>query len=380
MIKSLIKIGLLVLLVASIVSCNNTAKINGNITGVKSSEVIIKLLDINKYQILDTVKVNENGDFSYKLEIEKGNPEFIYVFYKETKVASLLLDRGEAVQINADTLGTSTVEGSEETLKLIQVEKKFGDFSDKLVTLLDKANNAVGNPEEVLKLRKEITALYVDYYRDRVKYVLSNSHSLTSIPVLFQKIGGLEVFSQPTDVMHFRSICDSLEMNYPDSKFVKNLRVQAEKRQKIFNLQNRINSANQLDYPEIELSDIKGEKVKLSDIKSKVVMIHFWTNNEPLQKMFNLDVLKPAYDEFHSKGFEIYQVALDLDKTAWATTVKAQELDWINVCDIKGLNSPVISSYNVRKLPTSYFIVDGQLIDGKAENYKTLKALLQKYL
>ena len=380
MIKSLIKIGLLVLLVASIVSCNNTAKINGNITGVKSSEVIIKLLDINKYQILDTVKVNENGDFSYKLEIEKGNPEFIYVFYKETKVASLLLDRGEAVQINADTLGTSTVEGSEETLKLIQVEKKFGDFSDKLVTLLDKANNAVGNPEEVLKLRKEITALYVDYYRDRVKYVLSNSHSLTSIPVLFQKIGGLEVFSQPTDVMHFRSICDSLEMNYPDSKFVKNLRVQAEKRQEIFNLQNRINSANQLDYPEIELSDIKGEKVKLSDIKSKVVMIHFWTNNEPLQKMFNLDVLKPAYDEFHSKGFEIYQVALDLDKTAWATTVKAQELDWINVCDIKGLNSPVISSYNVRKLPTSYFIVDGQLIDGKAENYKTLKALLQKYL
>ena len=59
---------------------------------------------------------------------------------------------------------------------------------------------------------------------------------------------------------------------------------------------------------------------------SKVVMIYFWSSSDAAQKMFNQDVMKPVYNEFHSKGFDIYSVAADADKAAWASVVKSQKL------------------------------------------------------
>ena len=380
MIKCFVRLVLVLGAVLSIISCNDTAKINANIKGANDSEIIVKMLDINRYQVLDTVKTNGEGSLKYKMDIKEGNPEFVYLFHKDVKIASLLLEAGDDVNVVADTLGSYSVEGSEETLKLIEVEKSLSEFSNKFMGLAVKINELKDSPKEAEELKKELSSLYIQYYRDRVKFVLNNPKSLTVVPVLFQNVGGLDVFGQVTDVIHFKTICDSLETVYPESKYLENLKTQTEKKQSVFELQNRFDTAQQLEYPEIELSNIKGEKIKLTSVKSKVVLVHFWTNSEPLQKMFNLDVLKPAYEKFHDKGFEIYQVALDADKAAWANTVKAQGLDWINVCDMNGLNSSLLSLYNIQKLPTSYFIVDGKLIDGKDYDYKNLDALIRRHL
>ena len=70
-------------------ACADNAKIEGQLSDAPSSEVIVKLLNVNHYEILDTVKTDASGKFAYKVEVKKGQPEFIYVFYKDTKVASL---------------------------------------------------------------------------------------------------------------------------------------------------------------------------------------------------------------------------------------------------------------------------------------------------
>lgn len=78
--------------------------------------------------------------------------------------------------------------------------------------------------------------------------------------------------------------------------------------------------------------------------------------------MFNFNVLKPLYNNYSSKGFEIYAVSLDTDKTAWANIVRNQNLPWVNVCDGLGVNSTAVSLYNVSKVPMVYFIKDGELL------------------
>ena len=95
---------------AAAVSCGNKARIDGTISEAPSSEVIVKLLNFNQYQILDTVKTDASGRFSYKAEIEKGQPEFIYVFYKDTKVASLLLEAGDKVKSFSEKRTENTME------------------------------------------------------------------------------------------------------------------------------------------------------------------------------------------------------------------------------------------------------------------------------
>jgi peroxiredoxin len=191
---------------------------------------------------------------------------------------------------------------------------------------------------------------------------------------------GLPVFGQGTDAIHFRSVADSLETVYPESKYVKALRTEAEKRMTYLELQTRLESAQEIAYPEIELPDIKGQKLKLTDVDSKVVMLQFWSAAEADQKMFNLDVLKPIYEEFHSKGFEIYQVALDIDKGMWAQVVKQQQLPWISVCDSRGAASPYVSAYNLPVVPATFIIADGELVDGSVVDEKSLRKLLKKLL
>lgn len=361
-------------------SCGGQVRIDGTVKNAPSSEVIVKLLDVNQFNVLDTVSTDAGGHFSYKMDIEKGQPQFVYLFYKDTRIASLLLEKGDKVSVETDTAGVFTVSGSAESVKLAQVEKDFSEFSASFTSLAAKLDSADPDSDEAAGLRKEMGRSYTEYYRSRVKYVMENPYSLTVVPVFYQTIGSLPVFGQDTDAIHFRNISDSLRTVYPDSKYVKALKSEADRRSKLLELRVRLQGAEEVNFPDIELSDVNARKVRLSEVDSKVVMLHFWTSTDAMQKMFNLDVLKPVYEDYHKKGFEIYQVALDTDKAGWARTVKNQGLEWINVCDVLGANSAAARTYNVSALPVSFFISEGELVDAQVTDEASLRRLLEKLL
>ena len=346
-----------------VVSCGPKVVIEG-VMESSSSEVIVKLLDINKYKTLDTVAVKASGRFSCKLDVEKDQPEFVYLFQGDRKVAGLLLEAGDKVTVTVDSLGHATVEGSDESLKLAQVENDYAAFL--------KSCNAKG----------EVTLQdYVEYYRDRVKYIMQNSKSLTSVHVLYQYVGeDIPLFAQNTDAIFFNNIADSLETVYPDSRYVKALRKEAERRFGYLSLQERLKGAEEVGYIDIVLPDMNAQQRKLSEVDAEVVMIYFWTASEPSQNVFNVEVLKPLYADYHKKGFEIYQISLDVDKSLWATTVKGQELPWINVCDSRGSASPYVSTYNLPALPATFILSDGELVDGQVVDEKSIRKLLDKLL
>ena len=362
-------------------SCGKKAAIDGILAQVPSSEVIVKVLDVNRMETIDTIRTGADGKFSYKLEIEKGQPEFVYLFHSDKKIASLLLERGDRVSVEVDTLGNWTVSGSEESAKLAQVEKSYNDALRRMQALSDALLAADPNSSEAQEIKRRMGQEYVSYYRDRVRYVMENSHSLTIIPVFYQRLGdNLPVFGQSTDAIHFSNACDSLMTVYPESKYVKALLGEAKSRNNFMDLEMRLRNATEIGFPDISLPDINASKVTLSSLDSRVVMVQFWSAAEASQKMFNQDVLKPVYDEFHGRGFEIYQVSLDTDKTMWARVVKEQKMPWISVCDARGSASPYVTLYNIPALPATYIISNGALVDGKAVDAKSLRKLLEGLL
>ena len=347
-------------------ACGPKTVIDGTLQDKADAPVIVKLLDVNKYQVLDTVKTDAAGAFSYKPELQANCPEFIYLFYGDKKVASLLLKQGDHVKVTADTLGNYTVEGSDESLLLQEVE---GDYAQFLIDM----NRLSGDPDAA----QELSRRYVDYYRRSVRYVMEHPTSLTSVPVLFQRVNdGLAVFDQPTDGILFGSICDSLKTVYPDSRYVKALENEATRRNNILQISQRLQEADRVGFFDIDLPNITGTNTKLSDVKSKVVMLYFWATTEE-QKLFNMDTLIPVYKDFQGRGFEIFAVSLDVDKSAWASVVKAQQLPWVNVCDTRGDQSPYISLYGLKSLPTAFFLVDGEM--DPAANVQDMAAM-RKYL
>ena len=364
----------------ALVSCGGNARIDGTVADAASSEVIVKLLNSNRYEVLDTVRTDASGHFSYKVDVAEGQPEFIYVFYKDKKIASLLLEAGDKVSVASDTLGRYSVEGSEESVKLSEVEKAYAAALKEFEAIARKMEAASGQAEYE-QLAKDMTKVYVAYYRDRVKYVMENSQSLTVIPVFYQTLGeNLPLFYQNTDAILFRNAADSLEAVYPDSKYVKALRKDAELRFGYLELQERLLDAEEIGYPEIELPGLDGKMIKLSDMDSRVVVVCFWSAAQAQQNMFNIEFFKPLYEQYHKKGLDIYQVSLDVDKTLWATTVKGQNLPWTNVCDSRGAQSPYVSLYNLSAIPAAFIIADGELVDGKVVDEASLKKLLNDLL
>lgn len=360
-------------------ACTPAARIDGVIGSAPSSDVVVKLLEVNRYEVLDTVKTDASGHFSYKVNVEEGQPEFIYLFHNDRRIASLLLETGDKVNISADTLGNYTVEGSEESVRLAQVEKEYSAAQARLQTIALQLETAEGSQAETL--RQQLGKEYIDYYRQCVKYVLENSRSLTAVPVLYQSFGAnLPVFGQSTDAIHFVNVADSLALSYPDSKYVKALKKEAERRYGYLELEAKLRNAETVGYPDIVLPDVNAQKIRLSEVDSKVIMLYFWSASDASQKMFNLDVLKSLYEDYHSRGFEIYQVALDPDKAGWARTVKNQNLPWINVCDGLGADSQYVVTYNIPALPATYIIADGELVDGQVVDEKSLRKLLDKLL
>ena len=356
----------------ALTSCDDgNTFISGVVKDAPESEVIVKMLDVNRFQVLDTLKTDENGAFTYAMDLKDAQPEFVYIYYKDRQIASLLLQKEDLVHVETDTLGAYKVEGSEETLKLQKVENAYN-------ACVRDMSRIISNP---FQGDAALTRRYIAYYRDRVQYVMANSKSLTVVPVFFQKLNdGLPVFSRATDGILMRTVCDSLKTVYPESKYVKALEKEAESRIASMDIASRINAAPEVGYIDIELPGMDGKTVKLSDVEKKVTMVYFWATTAE-QKMFNLDALAPIYDEFHGKGFEIYAVSLNVDKTEWAKAMRNQNLPWVNVCDIRGAQSPYVGAYGVTSLPMAWFIIDGEIdTTANVRNAADIRSYLKKKL
>ena len=165
----------------------------------------------------------------------------------------------------------------------------------------------------------------------------------------------MEVFSARGDTTFFKKLHDSLQTVYPKSDYLAALLDEIDRRQRADVKHDMVENISLVGFPDLELPDINAERIKLSSLQGNVVLVYFWASDNVAQRTHNNE-LRRLYDQFSPKGFDIYQVAVDVDKPAWARQVRAQNMPWINVCDGFGANSPAVRLYNVSQLPASFLI------------------------
>ena len=347
-------------------SCSPKAKVEITVSDAPASRIAVHKLNVSSSDLLDSVKLNAAGVAKFSVDVKKGEPEFIYLYRGDVRIASLLLEAGEKAVVVADTLGNYCVSGSEGSERLVEVEQAHKDF----VAAMQSAPDS-----------KTATRTYIDYYRGRVSFVLKNCHSLSVIPVLYQNVSTqMPVFSQATDAITFRSVCDSLKTVYPDSKYVKALERETQRRENNLGLQMTLSQAQEAGFPDILLPDVTSEKVALSGVDAKAILVHFWTCEDGAQNLFNEDILLPLYNQYHKRGLEIYSICITTDKAKWASVIRNQNLPWVNVCDGLGAASTVLSLYNVQSLPSSVLIANGEISTANIAGEKALRSELSKIL
>lgn len=102
-------------------------------------------------------------------------------------------------------------------------------------------------------------------------------------------------------------------------------------------------------------ANLKGEPVSLDDFKGKVVLVDFWASWCGPCRVENRHHPK-LLEEYSEQGFEILGVNLDEDRTVWAAASRQDGVDWPQVSDQLGFESPMAKAYNVSALPVTFLL------------------------
>ncbi|MEM7262569.1 MAG: TlpA disulfide reductase family protein, partial [Planctomycetota bacterium] len=110
-------------------------------------------------------------------------------------------------------------------------------------------------------------------------------------------------------------------------------------------------------FQSFQAKDLAGKPLSDKDYRGKVLLIDFWATwcSPCLQEMPNV---VRTYKKYKDRGFEIIGVSLDRRDAEGklAATMKRFGMTWPQVYDAKGWQSPIATSNQVRRIPTTFLL------------------------
>lgn len=104
--------------------------------------------------------------------------------------------------------------------------------------------------------------------------------------------------------------------------------------------------------PDFALADLRGNTVRLSDLRGKVVFINFWASwCGPCQQ--EMPEIEKVYQKYVDKGVVFLGVDIQESSSVVRQFVQRGGYNWTFLLDATGL---VTSRYGVTAIPTSFFV------------------------
>jgi peroxiredoxin len=383
--KHICKAAAVVLAALSVASCNkNQFTVEGQIAGAKDSVLYFENVGLEGINVLDSVKLNDNGDFSFSQDATTA-PEF-YRLRIADQIINVSIDSTETVQVKSQYPGMAsnyTISGSDNCEKIRELALKQIDLQAKAIAL--QSNTELG----IAKANDSIQTL-INAYKEEVKrnYIYKEPYKAYAYFALFQAIGNYLIFNpraNKDDIKAFAAVATSWDTYYPHAERGQNLHniaIEGMKNQRIVEAQNadiqieasKVQEAGVLD---IALIDNKGNERHLTDLKGQVVLLDFHVfalKDSPAR----IIQLRELYNKYHAQGLEIYQVSLDSDEHFWKQQTAA--LPWISVRDEDGAGSQRLALYNIQAVPDFFIIDRGNNLVKRASQIADLEAEIKKLL
>ena len=92
------------------------------------------------------------------------------------------------------------------------------------------------------------------------------------------------------------------------------------------------------------------------------MLIDFWAAWCKPCRQENPNVVR-LYNQYNSKGFEVFGVSLDRSREDWVKAIADDRLTWTQVSDLQYFNSAAATLYQIQAIPATYLVdPDGKII------------------
>lgn len=381
------RVALFVLLLGSIfASCNRgeTFIVEGVISSAEGDTLYLEHRKLGGVELIDSVVLKADGSFRFS-ELAPTNPEF-YQLRIGSQTVAFAIDSTETLNVIADAnnlYDSFTVENSYSNNQLKRVNVLRRQTMQEITSLEKLHDSSVIDDMDFLN---QLDTVLIDYKSEISNLILANPSSAAAYYAVFQQINDYLIFDpyNRQDYSMFGAVATAWNRSYPESErtiHLYNFTINALQARRRLEQQNMLFESltveNEMGAPEISLPGVNGERVVLSSLKGRVVLLDFVVYNAEFSPAHNIN-LNTLYRRYGSQNFEIYQVSLDSDEHFWK--ISANNLPWVTVRDPQSVATSLLSTFNVREIPTGFLIDrEGDIIT-RVEDYSQLPELLNKVL
>jgi thiol-disulfide isomerase/thioredoxin len=345
-------------------SCGSAGKgkVSGTIKNAKGQNLIFEKIENNAPVALDTVKLDEKGNFSF--DMKEGKVDFYRIILSPSNFLVLCLDSTSNVEITADAkdlIDNYTIKGSKNSEI---IHDYFAEINPLLKEQrkLDETMRGMnfGDTDKVNTMRAQMKELIAKIATITKKYIDKNPES----PALIV----MQSLNPETDLDYYKKIEKAVGKAMPNSFYHNQISTyisQVEYKLQELERQKEMDKilGQGMAMPDIKLPGTDGKEKSLSALKGKVVLVDFWASWCRPCRAENPNVVR-LYGKYNKKGFEVFSVSLDKEKSSWEAAITHDGLIWPNhVSDLMQWQSVVVKQFGIQGIPYTILVGrDGNII------------------
>lgn len=341
---------ILSLLLLQITSCSrgDGTVIKGEISNLEYPYILSSYLSYDSL-VIDTIPINGNKKFNYKVNIDTLTTFSLYMNNFEG-VAVVFADKNENLSVKGDALLPDLIK-----VRGNEINNDISNFKSENKELLLQRGQLLLN----LRLDRQI-----DTIDSEGENVLTRSEDLSNLNLLNHELmlNAEEYIKENPTKLSSLILINNFFINSDNPAALKRVLgyldddvAQTQMAKRLFSQSDKLNrSAEGMPVPYFQTFDKDSVRINSGDFTGKHVLLSFISSNGT-ESRETVELLKNSYEELNNDSVEFISIYIDSDSYP-IESVEEDSIPWTVVTEYRGWGSDIVDNFNVQYIPFNLLI------------------------